>query len=87
MKKNILITVALLTSLTLGVAACGKDSGSDSASEGESAKTPLIDPRGDSARESVNKYIGTALHVKDSASKQVEASKERQRMMESLGDE
>lgn len=85
MKKNLLITVFLLASLTLGVAACGKDSDSDS--EGESAKTPLIDTRGDSARESVNKYVGTALKVKDSASKQVEASEERQRMMESLGDE
>jgi hypothetical protein len=85
--KKILIMIALLTSLTLGVAACGKGSDSGSNSGDESAKTPLIDPRGDSARESINKYIGTALHVKDSASKQVEASKERQRMMESLGDE
>ena len=86
MKKNTLITVVLLLFLTLVMAACGKDSGSPS-SEDESAKKPLIDPRGDSARESVNKYVGTALKVKDSASKQVEASKERQRMIESLGDE
>lgn len=76
MKKKIMTTIILLASLTLTVVACGNGS--------EESK---IDPRGDSARESVDKYIGTALHVKDSAQKQVDASEERQRMMESLGDE
>lgn len=79
MTKTTLIIIALFASLTLAVTACGKDS--------EESSAPLIDPKGDSARESVNKYVGTALHVKDSAQEQVDASEERQRMMESLGDE
>ena len=79
MNKKISIIVTLFASLTLALAACGKDSE-------QNAKT-TIDPKGDSARESVNKYVGTALRTKEIATKQVEESHERQRMMESLGDE